>query len=254
MPVADNEVFVVAHPVDARFVESVIPTSRQRFLSHRAVIYSGPGGVEYLVGLFRGAGRETLKLLDRFVFLLGDEGAQSGVFEDFFDYIAPDYERLIDTDSNVDNVRQLLACLSSVIGDLHGKVVVDFGCGTGLAVPIIRSFGASVIAVDQSSRMRELAAAAVGMNVLRVSELNSIRLKADGIIASYVLHLLWDDSVLETLWAVLKPGGALVANFHKKIGVDRANRFFSRPGTTLARCSAQFGDQSHGPVFAYVKS
>ena len=197
---------------------------------------------------------ETTKnrLMDHAHFLLhSDAAVQEAIYGEFFDYIADNYESMIDQRRNLANVANLLRELSRLLGGLQGKTIMDFGCGTGIAIPQLLQAGADFVGVDRSPHMREIASHR-GMRVLSLEGLCSRDLIFDGAIASYVLHLVSTDQVVEKLVKTLRPGAVLVGNYHKDRNALWANEAFERHGCSVIRLPSE-GGQNHGSYFAYAK-
>ncbi len=109
----------------------------------------------------------------------------------------------------------------ALLGDVHGRLVLDAGCGPGLYAEEILARGAEVIGFDQSVGMVELARARLGDRAtLRVHDLSQPLhwiddATVDAIVLALVIHHL-DDRVaaLGELRRVLHPGGHLVLSTH----------------------------------------
>lgn len=129
----------------------------------------------------------------------------------FFDAVAPEWDRrkaelLGDLEKEV--LARLPAC----------KVAADLGCGTGTLLAGMLATAATVIGVDSSPRMLEVARRACVTSdktiELRLGELEHLPLRegeADAAVLNLVLHHL--RSPLEGLreaYRVLRPGGTLV--------------------------------------------
>lgn len=131
-----------------------------------------------------------------------------------------------------------------LVGQVAGHTVLDIGCGSGLLSQALVDRGATVIGLDGSSRMLELARARLGESVeLHHHDLNEpLSWLPDGsvdlVVASLVLHYLehWRP-VLAELHRVLRPGGRLVASTHHPFQ-DFVN--FDRPDYFAVE---QLGDQ-----------
>jgi predicted TPR repeat methyltransferase len=178
---------------------------------------------------------------------------QQVLYNEFFDYIANQYESLIDISRNLANIDTLLELLSHEIGGLVDKRIIDFGCGTGLASRRLRGAAAEFTGVDQSPHMRDIAMHR-GMKVVPTNDLASWTSYFDGAIASYVLHLLSDDEALRSLALALKPDGVLVGNFHKNANLDRVTKCLARYGCEAVELPLRSGIEIHGGYMGYRKS
>ena len=107
--------------------------------------------------------------------------------------------------------------LKSMLPDLHGKSVIDLGCGYGWFCRAARELGAfAVTGVDISEKMLARAAELTHDDgiVYQRSDLESLAMKAnsfDLVYSSLALHYLPDIAPLfATLQQALVPGGTLV--------------------------------------------
>ncbi len=139
----------------------------------------------------------------------------------FFNTIAEDWDELN---------RKILGdfCLPATVRDLmtarlgeNCKVAVDLGCGTGEVLEYLRPHCQSLIGVDGSPRMLELARRRFGENVpvsLRIGELDHLPLadaEADFACINLVLHHVTDPrlALVEIRRVLKKTGLLLVADF-----------------------------------------
>jgi SAM-dependent methyltransferase len=114
-------------------------------------------------------------------------------------------------DAEGDDPRELAF---AAVAEVEPTDVLEVGCGPGeLADRIRRELRATVIAVDQSERMVELAAArGVDARVGDVQELPFADESFDCAVAAWMLYHVGDlDRGLAELRRVLRPGGRLVA-------------------------------------------
>lgn len=157
--------------------------------------------------------------------------------------------------------------MQAAIGDPAGLDVLDIGCGAGVLASWLVERGARVTGVDGSAGMLELARRRLGDRV----ELRRLDLAQpldlpdesyDLVSASLVLHYLEDwDSVLRSLWRVLRPGGRLIFSTGNPViewrTFERADyfttelvrdewaqgvvEFYARPLTEISRAIADAG-------------
>lgn len=114
-------------------------------------------------------------------------------------------------DAEGDDPRELAF---DAVAEVAPAAVLEVGCGPGeLAERIGRELGASVVAIDQSERMVELASArGVDARVGDVQELPVGDGSFDCAVAAWMLYHVSDlDRGLAELRRVLRPGGRLVA-------------------------------------------
>jgi ArsR family transcriptional regulator len=153
----------------------------------------------------------------------------------FFDALAPVWDRRkAELLGGSDLERQVLARLPSC------QVAADLGCGTGSLLAGLAAKAATVVGVDSSPRMLELArraSAAAGRTVeLRLGELEHLPLReaeADAVVLNLVLHhLRLPVEGLHEAHRVLRPGGTLVlADLDRHQDPELAERFGDRwPG------------------------
>jgi ubiquinone/menaquinone biosynthesis C-methylase UbiE len=109
----------------------------------------------------------------------------------------------------------------ALLGDVHGKRVLDVGCGPGAMIEWFVANGASVSACDVSEEMVRIAQTrSAGQAHVFVADLTApLSTLGDGsfdaVNASLVLHYLehWEPILLE-FRRVLAPGGAVVFSTH----------------------------------------
>ncbi|QIS03963.1 methyltransferase domain-containing protein [Nocardia brasiliensis] len=108
--------------------------------------------------------------------------------------------------------------LLELAGDIHGRRVLDAGCGAGPLFDALRARGADVTGIDASAGMLELARRRLGPEAdLRVADLADPLPFSDNtfddVVASLVLHYLEDwGPTLAEFRRVLAPGGRLIAS------------------------------------------
>jgi predicted TPR repeat methyltransferase len=107
----------------------------------------------------------------------------------------------------------LADALNRVLGNTHGLVVMDAGCGTGLMAPVLRGSASRLDGVDLSPAMVAKAEARGLYDDLRVGELTAALVARpalyDVVVAADVLVYLGAlDGVLGATATALKPGGA----------------------------------------------
>lgn len=147
-----------------------------------------------------------------------------------FDLIAADYELEIDGETNRRTIGRLLDAVSEHCGARPPLKVLDFGCGTGLAATVADRRVFDLTGTDPSDRMLERARAR-GMDTVPLADLARLGTGwADGVIASFVLHLAVPPAALAAATAPLRNGGVLAANFHKGQGRDVAEKAFRAVG------------------------
>jgi SAM-dependent methyltransferase len=136
------------------------------------------------------------------------------------------------------------------VAEVEPSAVLEVGCGPGeLAERIGRELGASVVAVDQSERMVELASArGVDARVGDVQDLPFGDGAFDCAVAAWMLyHVSNLDRGLAELRRVLRPGGRLVAvtNHH-----DHLIELREAIGAPLAFLDSSFSGENGGEILA----
>jgi SAM-dependent methyltransferase len=105
--------------------------------------------------------------------------------------------------------------LSGVAGDLRGRAVLDFGCGTGRLTEWLVDRGAFVHGVDVTPEMLDVARSRVAGATFAHSPGQALPFADatfDCVVTAYVLqYYVSDPAVFRELARVLKPGGRLLA-------------------------------------------
>jgi ArsR family transcriptional regulator len=163
------------------------------------------------------------------------DAAKRGRARRFFDALAPEWNRRkAELLGGSELEKKVLALLPAC------RVAADLGCGTGSLLAGLAAKAATVIGVDSSPRMLELArhsGAAAGRGVqLRLGELEHLPLReaeADAAVMNLVLHhLRLPVEGLREAHRILRPGGTLVlADLDRHQDPELAERFGDRwPG------------------------
>lgn len=196
-------------------VQRAVKTKPESRSGEHAVFFVSGRSLNGLSEMF-----EIGQILDRYwVITDPDPASNETMLASFFNGLADIYAGLIDVERNELNVRHLLHLLTGPLGAPSGAIL-DFGCGPGNSLPLIRLLGRSALGIDLSSKMREEAARA-GMMTIEPSALGQLpKDYLGGAIASYVLHLDPRPRELATVLGVLAPGGVFVGNFHKDRGLS----------------------------------
>ncbi|MGW4501083.1 class I SAM-dependent methyltransferase [Micromonospora sp. NPDC004336] len=133
---------------------------------------------------------------------------------DHYDGFAESYAR--ENESGLFNAHYERPAMLRLAGDVHGRRILDAGCGSGPLFEALRARGAVVTGFDASPAMVELARKRLGEDAdLRVADLGQPLPFDDGafddVVASLVLHYLRDwKAPLSELRRVLRPGGRLL--------------------------------------------
>jgi hypothetical protein len=157
-----------------------------------------------------------LRFVDRFYLPAAPDPVVSAVL---FDLIADVYDRLTSPDVNIETARLVL---QAVLGNCAVKTprILDFGCGTGLALEAVRrierhSDDLELIGTDVSQKMLELAARR-GERVLRLDQWRALPNDSfDGAISAFVFHFGVPREDQNRIALQLRPGARLAANYFK---------------------------------------
>lgn len=136
----------------------------------------------------------------------------------FFDAIAPEWERLSrEVMGELDLTREIRARMKDC------ECAVDLGCGPGDLLEALSGSATTVIGVDNSSRMLELAEERFSRDTgvsLRIGELSHLPLRdeeADCVVMSLVLHHLATpmEAIREVARVLRSDGQLLIAEFDR---------------------------------------
>lgn len=180
------------------------------------------------------------------------KSANTHLINALLDEIADQYNDLIDVTRNVSNIEALLRLVGEHYFDVSDLTVLDFGCGTGLSLPIAEKHSCNILGFDRSLAMAEIASKN-GMAMITSSDLEHEIYKFDVIIASYVMHLLSDYDMFIGALNCLKSGGIVVCNFHKNHGYEElSNLLNSEFHNSIEFINIDFCD-IHGTYAVIVK-
>ncbi len=106
-----------------------------------------------------------------------------------------------------------LNTLSTLLGGINGKRVLDIGCGYGQFLLMARSAGADVIGCDLSPEACEFAKGTLGIPVYNsnIKDVSSSIGKVDAVVMRDLIeHLVDPFADIQTVYDILKPGGLLL--------------------------------------------
>jgi SAM-dependent methyltransferase len=192
-------------------------------------------------------GYELVRYLDRFFLVLPVDRVteRQDTLDLFFSWLAPQYELAIDVVRNIKNIENLLALLQ-----LPARaIVLDFGCGTGLAHDAAKSTDITLVGFDTCDVMRGIASVK-GMRTITPELLFADDFLVDAIVASYVVHLRPAAAWVEAAWKHLRVGGAFVCNIHKSTGLPE----FVHMMKSLGAAVTIHDDSTHGPYIVCQKA
>ncbi|HEX5473903.1 MAG TPA: methyltransferase domain-containing protein [Vicinamibacterales bacterium] len=122
-----------------------------------------------------------------------------------------------------------------LLGDVRGRVVLDFGCGSGANSMLLAGRGALVIGVDISDDLLQLARRRLAINGAGedcrfvVGSAHDLPLPDDSVDVVFgmaILHHLDLDLVAREVYRVLRPGGRAI--FEEPVRNSRALRLMRR--------------------------
>ena len=136
----------------------------------------------------------------------------------FWNSVASDWRIQVGNDGDANRQLNSDPVLWQLAGNVRGRKVLDAGCGTGYLTQKLSDQGASVIGVDCSERMIEIARAdhpALDFRVDSFSELGTVGdASVDLLISNYVLMDTPDlPGSMRAAFRVLRPGGEAVLIF-----------------------------------------
>jgi len=127
------------------------------------------------------------------------------------------YRKLRETGTGLNDVLEQPALWSLLPSSLRGLTILDLGCGFGGFARKARTLGAaSVLGVDVSEKMLELAAQLTNDDGIEYRRMGIEELSLDGrafdlVVSSLALHYIPDyRAVLGKIVSVLRPGGNFV--------------------------------------------
>ena len=196
----------------------------------------------------------SIRVMDRYHIVDGGSRERRQLLNDIlFEWLAENYRSAIDVSANIENMQILGGLLEGAIGSLDGSVVVDFGCGIGLAIEAFANRQVELIGVDRCAAMRRLAAES-GMRAESPGAFARRPVgSVDGAYSSYVFHLSPGHRSIKLLWSRIRKGGCFVGNFHKGIGVDEVCRLMCSLGANVEHCSAPDEFARHGNYVRFKK-
>jgi len=107
----------------------------------------------------------------------------------------------------------------ALLGDLRGRTVLDFGCGSGRSAVALRAKGARLLALDISPHLLEVTRKRLAAHGLEGDteyllatghEMPIPSQSVDVVFGAAILHHLDLDEAADEVWRVLKPGGFAV--------------------------------------------
>ena len=258
-PVFDkNKPILVCDKDDTHAIDSALSHKLGRDILGQLAIYD-LGSNSLSIELIQKAlpTKEIHRYLDCFYLItsIDDSEHRQTLLDSFFDFIADNYESLIDVNRNMENISNLFSILNAHIDFRPDTTILDYGCGTGLAFKVLNSsdYSLNLLGFDRCSKMLSIARmrgmTAIGSRELAIMNNGTI----DGVISSYTLHLKPQLSGIKLLWSRLKIGGKLVANHHKNVGIQFMTQYILGLGGAVQDLKTAKYNQWHGSYLVYVK-
>ncbi len=191
-----------------------------------------------------------IEYLDSFLIVLPEDYAsQSVMWEDFYTYYGDLYESMIDINNNIKCIKKLYSHIQQNIDTLGIANVLDYGCGSGLAININTNY--NLIGYEPNERMRRQAIEK-GMIVLDYQQLHALSNDCiDAVFSSYVFHMGIKDNDIEILSRIIRRNGIIVANFYKNINCLVVNEAFVQKGFNVKKIIGF--DERFGCAYEYRK-
>jgi ubiquinone/menaquinone biosynthesis C-methylase UbiE len=136
----------------------------------------------------------------------------------FWNRVASDWDTQVGGDGDENRLLNSDPVLWRFAGDVKGLDVIDAGCGTGYLSRKFAERGASVVGIDVSPKMIEIArkrVPGIEFSVDSCSELGTVaNSSVDLVVANYVLMDTPDlEGTMRSFYRVLRPGGHAVLVF-----------------------------------------
>lgn len=183
------------------------------------------------------------------IILPEDYSLQSLLWKDFYSCYGDLFESMIDVEHNVLCIKRLYEHIQKRIRVTEKTRILDFGCGSGLALNLDAE--CELIGYEPNEKMR-VQAVKKGMKVLDAHQIYLVPdYDVDAVFASYVFHMGLDDSDVEILSRIVRPGGIVVANFYKDMNCRIVNNIFRRKGFFVKKIMEH--DKGFGSIYEYYK-
>ena len=205
----------------------LIPTSIEKNANDLPLIWQGASAV-----VLEMADAELLVLeklhrcisyLDQYVVVCPVQALDKhrSFWDDIVTYIAPDYYRLVKREVNLECLRQMFN-LAEIGGiSIDDATLVDFGCGHGVIQSALVGHRPELVIGIEKNSVQRVQAEGVGLHV--VSSGAEIDRTVDLIVASFSLHMGCSRDILDIARLWLKPGGMLLANCYKGVGIEHVD-------------------------------
>jgi len=169
-----------------------------------------------------------------------------------FDAIHLAYDDIIEKARNLENNQILCDILHEKL-EYNINTLVDFGCGTGFSPTYCSGISSSMIGVDISQNMLNIAKKNGYTNVCTPDDLNEQDIEIDAVLISYVFHLLDDPKeALLGLTKKVRADGIICGNFFKNTNLKIIQDFFKKLNWVQEEIKIK-SNYKHGKVFIFKK-
>ncbi|NKE04054.1 class I SAM-dependent methyltransferase [Mesobacillus selenatarsenatis] len=137
--------------------------------------------------------------------------------------------RRYDTEDRIELAKVIVSEVKEGLSESETKSLIDYGSGTGLVSLELSDLVDSILLVDSSKQMLDVAEAKISRRGIRNSKvlysdftLETPELKADIVLMSLVLlHIPDTEKILQQLFSILNEGGELIiVDFDKNDQID----------------------------------
>lgn len=229
--------------VNDLFIKDLVFREKYRHI----YIYStiAPNAIKMQIGK-----EHCIEYLDCFLIVLPEDYVlQSVIWEDFYTYYGDVYEGMVDVNNNIRCIKTLYSYIQKKICMTDRTNILDYGCGSGLAMNI--NIDCNLIGYEPNEKMRRQAINK-GMKVLDSKQLYLLSNDyIDAVFSSYVFHMGIKGSDIELLRRIVRCDGIIVANYYKNINCNVVNDAFIHNGFTVKKINGF--EERFGGVYEYRK-
>lgn len=194
-------------------------------------------------------GQYLMHYLDHFLLIIPDDYyQQEELWRDFYKCFGSYYEYLINNESNIECIRTLLKYIHNQKKIKKTDVILDFGCGSGLATKV--STPAKILGYEPVDEMR-VQAQQRGMKLLTKEDIYYLQENTfDAVFSSYVFHMVVCEEDIALILSKMKKDALWIANFYKNINIEYINTIFRKYGYTPKKLKIE---ERYGAMYEYRK-
>jgi SAM-dependent methyltransferase len=221
-----------------------------------SLVWVVPNGVDLDSRIQDDSNRHLERYLDKFYLLLPTHQHENAftIKLSFFEFIASDYENLVEISRNLENITFIVDTICGLVGEQAKPIqLIDFGCGTGLSAFVKSKREVEIIGIDASTEMVKISTGK-NMRVVLQSELSDAAMPmVDAAFSSYVMHFCPPREHIFQIWERIRPSGYFMANLHKSIGLEHViDCFLSFGGRRINLLTPDYLLR-HGDYFVFQK-